>query len=158
MENGLSFYQIVQQQHGTSGKESSCLIQETQERWVHPWVRKISFSRKWHPTPVFLPGKSHRQRSLVGYSPWGCKEWDMTEQQSIIEYSQKKKKPKSHLNSQPKFSPYTKLNLKVNHRFKCKTRKLFRSFMQEKIFFCLFLIGGKLLYNVVLVSAIQQHK
>ena len=36
--------------------------------------------RKWQPTPVFLPGKSHGQRSLVGYSPWGRKESDMTEQ------------------------------------------------------------------------------
>ena len=35
--------------------------------------------RKWLPTPVFLPGKSHGQRSLVGYSPWGCKESDTTE-------------------------------------------------------------------------------
>ena len=34
--------------------------------------------RKWQPTTVFLPGKSHGQRSLVGYSPWGCKELDMT--------------------------------------------------------------------------------
>ena len=35
--------------------------------------------RKWQPTPVFLPGKFHGQRSLAGYSPWGCKELDMTE-------------------------------------------------------------------------------
>ena len=35
--------------------------------------------RKWQPTPVFLPGKSHAQRSLVGYSPWGHKELDVTE-------------------------------------------------------------------------------
>ena len=34
---------------------------------------------KWHPTPVFLPGKSHGRRSLVGYCSWGCKESDMTE-------------------------------------------------------------------------------
>ena len=40
------------------------------------WVEKIPWRRKWQPTPVFLPGKSHRQRSLVGYSPWGCKESD----------------------------------------------------------------------------------
>ena len=33
----------------------------------------------WQPTPVFLPGESHGRRSLVGYSPWGCKESDMTE-------------------------------------------------------------------------------
>ena len=46
------------------------------------WVGKIPRSRKWQPTPVFLPGKFHGQRSLVGYSPWGCKESDMTEQLS----------------------------------------------------------------------------
>ena len=38
-----------------------------------PWVRKTPWRRKWQPTPVFLPGKSHGQRSLAGYSPWGLK-------------------------------------------------------------------------------------
>ena len=42
-----------------------------------PWVRKIFWRRAWQPTPVFLPGKSHGQRSLTGYSPWGHKESDM---------------------------------------------------------------------------------
>ena len=37
------------------------------------WVRKIPWRRTWEPTPVFLLGKSHVQRSLRGYSPWGCK-------------------------------------------------------------------------------------
>ena len=37
------------------------------------WVGKILWSRKWQPTPAFLPGKSHEQRKLVGYSPWGHK-------------------------------------------------------------------------------------
>ena len=37
------------------------------------WVGKIPWRRKWPPTPVFLPGKSHGQRSLVGYSLWGLK-------------------------------------------------------------------------------------
>ena len=46
----------------------------------NPWVWKIPWRRKWQPTPVFLPGQSHGQRSLVGYSPWGCKESDTTEQ------------------------------------------------------------------------------
>ena len=41
---------------------------------------KIPWRRKWLPTPVFLPGEFHGQRSLEGYSPWGCKESDMTEQ------------------------------------------------------------------------------
>ena len=39
----------------------------------------IIWRRQWHPTPVLLPGKSHGQRSLVGYSPWGHKESDTTE-------------------------------------------------------------------------------
>ena len=38
-----------------------------------PWPGKIPWKRKRQPTPVFLPRKSHGQRSLVGYSPWGCK-------------------------------------------------------------------------------------
>ena len=40
----------------------------------------VSRRRQWHPTPVLLSGKSHGRRSLVGCSPWGCKESDMTEQ------------------------------------------------------------------------------
>ena len=47
------------------------------------WVRKIPWRRKWQPTPVILPGEFHRQRSLAGDSPWGCKESDMTEQLSL---------------------------------------------------------------------------
>ena len=43
------------------------------------WFGKIPWRRKWQPTPVFLPGEFHGQRGLVGYSPWGHKESDMTE-------------------------------------------------------------------------------
>ena len=46
---------------------------------VHLWVGKIPWRRKWQPTPVFLPGESHGQRSLAGYSPQGHKESDTTE-------------------------------------------------------------------------------
>ena len=45
-----------------------------------PWVRKIPWRRKWQPAPVILPGKSHGQRSLAGYNPWGRKELDTIEQ------------------------------------------------------------------------------
>ena len=45
----------------------------------NPWVGKIPWRRKWQPTPVFLPGKSHGWRSLAGYSPWRRKELDTTE-------------------------------------------------------------------------------
>ena len=44
-----------------------------------PWVGKIPWRRAGQPTPIILPGESHGQRSLVGYSSWGCKESDMTE-------------------------------------------------------------------------------
>ena len=44
-----------------------------------PWVRKIPWRRTWQLTPVFLPGESHGQKSLAGYSPWDRKESDMTE-------------------------------------------------------------------------------
>ena len=46
--------------------------------------------RKWQPTPVFLPGKSHGQRSLLGYTPWGCRvryDWIHTRYHIIPRYS-----------------------------------------------------------------------
>ena len=55
-------------------------MQETQGTQVDPWVGRIPWRRKWHPTPVFLPGKFHQQRSLEGYGPWDLKKSDMTEQ------------------------------------------------------------------------------
>ena len=48
-----------------------------------PWVGKIPWRREWLPTPVFLPGGLHGQRNLTGYSPWGHKESDTTEQLSL---------------------------------------------------------------------------
>ena len=44
-----------------------------------PWVGKIPWKRSWQSTPLFLPGDSHGQRSLLGYSPWGLMELDTTE-------------------------------------------------------------------------------
>ena len=61
---------------GSDGKESACsagdlgLIPGREDPW----------RRKWQPTPVFLPGQFHGWRNPVGYSPWGCKELDTTEQ------------------------------------------------------------------------------
>ena len=45
-----------------------------------PWVGKFPWRMKWQPTPVFLPGQAHGQRSLAGYSSWGHKQLEMTEQ------------------------------------------------------------------------------
>ena len=49
------------------------------ETGVQSLGREDPRRRQWHPTPILLPGKSHGWRSLVGYSPWGCKKSDMTE-------------------------------------------------------------------------------
>ena len=59
-----------------SGKESP---HQRRRHGFDPWVGKIPWRRKRQPPPVFLPGKFHGQRSLVGYSPWSHKELDMTE-------------------------------------------------------------------------------
>ena len=48
------------------------------------WAGEIPWRREWQPTPVFLPGKSHGQRRLVGYSPWGHKELDTTKQLTLL--------------------------------------------------------------------------
>ena len=52
-------------------------VWETEPQSLH---RKDFYRRKWQPTPVFFPGKSRGQRTLAGYSPWGYKELDMTDQ------------------------------------------------------------------------------
>ena len=62
---------------GSVGKNWPAM-QETEEMMLDPCVGKIPWSRKWQLTLVFLPGKFHGQRSLVGYSPWSHKESDMT--------------------------------------------------------------------------------
>ena len=62
-----------------SGSEVKSVCLECGRPGFDPWVRKIPWRRKWQPTPVFLPGESHGGRSLVGCSPWGCKESDVPE-------------------------------------------------------------------------------
>ena len=52
-----------------SGKKSTCQYRRFRRHGFDPWIRKILCRRKWQPTPVFLPGVSHGQRRLVGYSP-----------------------------------------------------------------------------------------
>ena len=53
-----------------SGKEFTCQCRSCR---LDPWVGKIPWRKAWQPIPVFLPGESQGQRSLVGYSPWGHK-------------------------------------------------------------------------------------
>ena len=56
-----------------SGKESACHCRKCGRHGFNPWVRKISWGKKWQPTPVFLLGKFRGQRSLGGCAPWGCR-------------------------------------------------------------------------------------
>ena len=64
-----------------SGKESTGQCRSHKRHGFGSWVGKILWSKKWQPIPVFSPGQFHGQKSLVGHSPWGDKELDMTEQQ-----------------------------------------------------------------------------
>ena len=60
-----------------------------QETLVRSLGREDPLERAWQSTPVFLPEESHRQRNLVGYSLWGHKESDMTEQLTLVLLCQK---------------------------------------------------------------------
>ena len=75
------------------GDESSKITEGLMAQWLrirlqcrslrrhrfNPWVGKMPWRRRWQPSPAFLPGESHGQRSLAGYSPWGRKESDRME-------------------------------------------------------------------------------
>ena len=64
----------------SDGKEYVC---QCRKLLFDPWVGKIPWRREWLPTPVFLTGEFHEHKSLVGYSPWGCKESYMTERLTL---------------------------------------------------------------------------
>ena len=64
---------------GSSSKEPTCQCRRYRRLGFHPRVGRIPWRRAWQPTPVFLPGESHGQRSLAGCSPWGHEESDTTE-------------------------------------------------------------------------------
>ena len=63
---------------GSAREESACRAGDSGDTGSIPGLGRSPGGGKWQPTPVFLPGEFHGQRSLVGYSPWGLKESDMT--------------------------------------------------------------------------------
>ena len=75
---------ILKRLFGSDGKESGCPWRRYRRHRINPWVGKIPWKSKWQPTPVFLSGKLHGQRSPVVYSPWGHKESDMTERLTLL--------------------------------------------------------------------------
>ena len=70
---------MVESEGGASGKQTTCEYKRHKKLGFDPWVGTISWKRAWQSILVFLPGESQGQRSLVGYSPWGHKESDVTE-------------------------------------------------------------------------------
>ena len=66
--------------YGSDGKEFAC---NAGDLGLIPGLGRIPWRMEWQPTPVFLPGEFHEQRSLVGYSPWGCRDSHMTEQLTL---------------------------------------------------------------------------
>ena len=77
------FYISLGSPGDTSGKESTCQCRRHGGCGFNPWVRKIPWRRAWPPTPVFLPGEFHGQKSLESYSQWRCQELDTTEQLTL---------------------------------------------------------------------------
>ena len=73
-----------------SSKESAC---QAGDVGLIPGLGMIPWRRKWQPTPVFLPGESQGWRSLVGYSPWGRKESDMTERRKEKDHCRDRRGP-----------------------------------------------------------------
>ena len=71
---------------GSPGGSDSKVCLQCEKHRFNPWVRKIPWRRRWQPTPVFLPGKSHGWRSPAGYSPWSRKESDTTERLHFLSF------------------------------------------------------------------------
>ena len=67
----LQCYKVISLQLIKINEKRICL--QCKRLSFYSWVRKVIWRRKWQPTPGFLPGESHGQRSLEGYSPWGCR-------------------------------------------------------------------------------------
>ena len=94
MEFGGQVNFIMGFPNGSAEKESACSARGTRDMGSIPGLGRSPGGGKWQPLPVLFPEKSHGQRSLVGYSPKGPKESDMTEWLSyllffkIIEHTQ----------------------------------------------------------------------
>ena len=75
----VMYYTVYEQRRGFLVAQMVNNLPPVPDPGFDLWARKNPWKRKWKPTPLFLPGKSHGQRSLVGYSPWGLKVSDTTE-------------------------------------------------------------------------------
>ena len=85
-------------------KNSPASATDVKRHGSDPWVRKIPWRRAWQPSPVFLPGESHGQRSLAGYSPWDHTESDMTE---VTTHSLRKRGGRSNVQREQSLLKYS---------------------------------------------------
>ena len=140
-----------------SGQESTCQFRRYR---FGAWIGKFPWRRKWQPTPVFLPGKPHGQRSLLGYSPWGGKESDMTEQLNstindrVSPIPQFNVSPSHYLNCLKlviEFLTFTKI-LKLSPSFPCNLSL----FLQVLLLTWLLLLLHSLLLNLPLQICVFQ--
>ena len=76
---GMNWLTCLLRSFPGGAKEPACQCRRCKRRGFDLWVGKMPWRRKWQPTPIFLSGESHGERSLVGYSPWDHKELDTAE-------------------------------------------------------------------------------
>ena len=115
-----------------SSQESVCQLRRYKKYGFNPWVWKISWSSKWLPTPVFLPGKFHGQRSLAGYSPWCHKEQDRTEHAcrrrrmriNYVSIKLERKKNYSYETQHPGCFSYQKHSVKPELKYEMKSETI----------------------------------
>ena len=98
---------------GASGKEPNCPCSRGKRHEFVPWSRKLPWRREWLPTPVFLPGEYHGQRSLMGYSSQVAKSWTLLKQLSTNTQIQRCLDPFSSLLATDEFQ---NSNLKIYFR------------------------------------------
>ena len=99
---------------GASRQELACQCRRCKRRVFDPRVKKIPWRRAWQPTPVFLPGEFYGQRSLAGYSLWGCKESELCDLADMYTWSSEKFLL-NHFSEKKKnvYSPHTHISVKV---------------------------------------------
>ena len=115
---------------GASGKELTCQCRRCKRHGLDLWVKKIPWRRAWQPTPVFLPGESLGQRSLVGYSSQGCKELDTTE---AIEHTH------THLTQRLKLSGFTSSCMSLSEKQNKKNTDVIRLLENCAIIYIMYL-------------------
>ena len=113
--------------------KSTCQCRRHKRLGFNPWVEKIPCSRKWQPTPVFLPGEFQRERSLGGYSLGGRKQLDTTES------------PSTHMYINPSF-PIHPTSLPPGYPYVCSLHLFHCLCFASKIIYIIFLASDSLFF------------